>query len=199
MGKRNTPLESCAEAREAQSVSSNVSTRKQSSTMLPSVGSLSHSAGSCKPCAWFWKPKGCVNGTECKHCHLCPQDELRRRKKAKVSQLKGEKSEDPQDDILEADPRSIVSERASTYNGSVCHMEQGTVDEDSVDISAPNNGHDSSNISKFAADPQDDNLEADTRSIVPERASTYTGSVCHMAQGTVGEESVNMSVPKNGD
>jgi len=46
-----------------------------------SVGSRLHSAGYCKPCAWFWKPKGCLNGAECRHCHLCPKGEITRRKR----------------------------------------------------------------------------------------------------------------------
>eukprot|EP00439_Symbiodinium_sp_Y106_P082910 s679_g22.t1 len=46
----------------------------------PSVGSQQHGTGECRPCAWFWK-KGCLNGRECLHCHLCPEGELRRKKK----------------------------------------------------------------------------------------------------------------------
>jgi hypothetical protein len=49
----------------------------------PSHGSTLHSSGNCRPCAWFWKPKGCQNGRECGHCHLCPEGELRERKKNK--------------------------------------------------------------------------------------------------------------------
>ncbi|CAJ1422409.1 unnamed protein product, partial [Effrenium voratum] len=51
-------------------------------TPLPSRGSAKHSAGECRPCAWFWK-KGCLNGELCQHCHLCPEGEIRRKKKAK--------------------------------------------------------------------------------------------------------------------
>lgn len=36
-----------------------------------------------KPCAWFWKPRGCQNGRHCEHCHLCPEGELKERKKQK--------------------------------------------------------------------------------------------------------------------
>ncbi|CAK9073315.1 unnamed protein product [Durusdinium trenchii] len=46
---------------------------------LPSVGSARH-GGSCLPCAWFWKPQGCLNGDACLRCHLCPAGELKRRK-----------------------------------------------------------------------------------------------------------------------
>merc|ERR1712048_952941 len=55
---------------------------------LPSAGAVLHSQGSCKPCAWFWKPQGCKNGAECRHCHLCSPEELDRRKKDKVSRLR---------------------------------------------------------------------------------------------------------------
>jgi len=46
-----------------------------------SVGSSLHGTGECKPCAWFWKPQGCQNGEECMHCHLCPHNAIRDRKK----------------------------------------------------------------------------------------------------------------------
>jgi len=49
---------------------------------LPSTGSALHALGKCRPCAWFWKPKGCTNGQECAHCHLCPDRELKERKRA---------------------------------------------------------------------------------------------------------------------
>lgn len=46
-----------------------------------SLGSTLHQFGTCKPCAWFWKPSGCTNGAQCRHCHLCPFGELGRRKR----------------------------------------------------------------------------------------------------------------------
>lgn len=49
----------------------------------PSRGSLLHASGQCKPCAWFWKAQGCKNDQDCQHCHLCPEGELKERKKAK--------------------------------------------------------------------------------------------------------------------
>jgi len=56
---------------------------------LPSPGSAEHGTGECKPCAWFWKPQGCSNGANCGHCHLCPQGELKARKKLKRASLRG--------------------------------------------------------------------------------------------------------------
>lgn len=50
-----------------------------------SKGSELHGTGACRPCAWFWKPAGCQNGEACQHCHLCPEGELRARKKAKAA------------------------------------------------------------------------------------------------------------------
>jgi hypothetical protein len=47
-----------------------------------SLGSVLHGSGECKPCAWFWKPGGCQNGRQCRHCHACPQGELIARRKA---------------------------------------------------------------------------------------------------------------------
>mmetsp|Transcript_80917 Transcript_80917/g.187934 ORF Transcript_80917/g.187934 Transcript_80917/m.187934 type:complete len:392 (+) Transcript_80917:97-1272(+) len=50
---------------------------------LPSHGSALHSMGTCRPCAWFWKPRGCQNGRDCCHCHLCPVGAIKARKKAR--------------------------------------------------------------------------------------------------------------------
>lgn len=49
---------------------------------LPSVGSAGHAAGRCKPCVFFHKDEGCVNGPTCNFCHLCePEEKLRRKRK----------------------------------------------------------------------------------------------------------------------
>merc|ERR1712039_888059 len=52
-------------------------------TQLPSEGSIGHSAGVCRPCAWFHSANGCKTGTSCKFCHACAPGELKRRKKEK--------------------------------------------------------------------------------------------------------------------
>lgn len=54
----------------------------------PSHGSVLHVEGSCRPCAWFWKPSGCKNGQNCGHCHLCPSSEIKSRKRAKQTILR---------------------------------------------------------------------------------------------------------------
>jgi len=51
-------------------------------------GSRWHSQGTCVPCAWFWKPQGCQNGQECRHCHLCPEGEIKARKKKKLAAMR---------------------------------------------------------------------------------------------------------------
>lgn len=47
-----------------------------------------HESGQCRPCAWFYKKPGCQNGDSCGYCHLCPEGELKARKKSKVLLLK---------------------------------------------------------------------------------------------------------------
>ncbi|CAE7945498.1 unnamed protein product [Symbiodinium sp. KB8] len=54
---------------------------------LPSIGSAAHGVD-CRPCAWFWKSEGCKNGKACRHCHLCPEGEIRRKKKMKQEDIK---------------------------------------------------------------------------------------------------------------
>lgn len=58
-------------------------TLRESLLKLPSRGSSLHkcSHDTCSPCAFFHAPGvGCQMGAECKHCHLCPPGEFRRRK-----------------------------------------------------------------------------------------------------------------------
>mmetsp|Transcript_45825 Transcript_45825/g.82650 ORF Transcript_45825/g.82650 Transcript_45825/m.82650 type:complete len:230 (-) Transcript_45825:73-762(-) len=42
-----------------------------------------HAQGLCRPCAWFWRPQSCLHGDACDHCHLCSEQEIKDRKKAK--------------------------------------------------------------------------------------------------------------------
>lgn len=55
---------------------------------LLSKGSMHHASGECQPCAWFWKPQGCLNGWACLRCHLCPPGEVKKRKKAQLKLVK---------------------------------------------------------------------------------------------------------------
>eukprot|EP00913_Durusdinium_trenchii_P026640 g24996.t1 len=60
---------------------------------VPSLGSAAHGTGLCRPCAWLWKPGGCQNGSECRHCHLCPEGELKARRKVKAELARQESLE----------------------------------------------------------------------------------------------------------
>ena len=50
-----------------------------------SVGSVDHvdheqvppGLEPCRPCAWYWRPQGCLNLEECRHCHMCPKSALK--------------------------------------------------------------------------------------------------------------------------
>lgn len=70
-------------------------TKSQSLPNLPleggeraSIGSAAHGSGECTPCAWFWKPDSCLNAQDCRYCHLCPDGELKKRKKQKVAKMR---------------------------------------------------------------------------------------------------------------
>eukprot|EP00929_Paragymnodinium_shiwhaense_P120917 TRINITY_DN9299_c0_g1_i1.p1 TRINITY_DN9299_c0_g1~~TRINITY_DN9299_c0_g1_i1.p1 ORF type:complete len:479 (-),score=115.40 TRINITY_DN9299_c0_g1_i1:300-1736(-) len=53
------------------------------SAELPSIGSLGHAIGTCKPCAFHWKPAGCSNASSCTFCHLCDGSAKKERQKQK--------------------------------------------------------------------------------------------------------------------
>ncbi|CAE8585600.1 unnamed protein product, partial [Polarella glacialis] len=62
-----------------------------SAASLPSKGSANHGLDTgiaCRPCAWFWKEQGCQNDKDCGYCHLCPEGELKCRKKSKVAAMR---------------------------------------------------------------------------------------------------------------
>lgn len=48
-----------------------------------------HQRGDCSPCAYFYaKVDGCRKGFECSFCHLCPADEIKKRKKQKIKAIR---------------------------------------------------------------------------------------------------------------
>jgi hypothetical protein len=55
-----------------------------------SLGAAGHYEGTCKPCAWNWKPAGCSKGSDCDFCHLCGEDALRQQRRQKVARLREE-------------------------------------------------------------------------------------------------------------
>jgi len=67
----------------------------------PSVGSAEHGKTGpdglpvCQPCAWFYKETGCKNGQTCRYCHLCPNGELKNRKKMKIARLRNQDDSTP--------------------------------------------------------------------------------------------------------
>merc|ERR1712039_543455 len=60
-----------------------------------SIGSELHGRGECKPCAWFWRPQGCSNGEECRHCHVCDPNQIKLRKKARAVAQRSAKAQQP--------------------------------------------------------------------------------------------------------
>mmetsp|Transcript_19474 Transcript_19474/g.51532 ORF Transcript_19474/g.51532 Transcript_19474/m.51532 type:complete len:343 (-) Transcript_19474:299-1327(-) len=67
----------------------------------PSAGSLQHGLiddkgePACQPCAWFYKTSGCNNGPACRRCHVCPEGELKTRKKQKIARLRNADGSSP--------------------------------------------------------------------------------------------------------
>ncbi|CAK8993666.1 unnamed protein product [Durusdinium trenchii] len=57
------------------------------SEKCPSVGSIDHELGTCKPCAFVFKKngkQGCDSGKDCNFCHLCPPGEKKRRRRGLI-------------------------------------------------------------------------------------------------------------------
>ncbi|CAJ1362753.1 unnamed protein product [Effrenium voratum] len=89
---------------------------------LPSVGSQRHGSG-CLPCAWFWKPQGCLNGAACLRCHLCPAGELKRRKgeqKAKRAAARAESPDSDEEQEAQSELPSVGSRLHATGQCKPC-------------------------------------------------------------------------------
>jgi len=50
---------------------------------LPSIGSLCHGQGCCKPCGFVHHKDGCSAGVSCNFCHLCPPGAIERQRQKK--------------------------------------------------------------------------------------------------------------------
>jgi len=50
---------------------------------LPTIGSVGHWNGTCRPCAFM--ARGCSSGVSCPFCHLCDPNEKKRRRKDKIT------------------------------------------------------------------------------------------------------------------
>jgi len=58
---------------------------------FPTVGSIAHFDGSCKPCAFF-HTKGCMQGPSCEFCHLCDASERKKRRKEKIAMMREQRA-----------------------------------------------------------------------------------------------------------
>jgi hypothetical protein len=61
----------------------------------PSQGAKDHGTGTCKPCAWFHHAEGCRHGVNCEFCHMCPNGEIKKRKKEKQKLIRAMKEITP--------------------------------------------------------------------------------------------------------
>ncbi|CAK0876904.1 unnamed protein product [Prorocentrum cordatum] len=52
---------------------------------LPSLGSRRHATGACQPCAFLYT-KGCASGVLCQFCHLCDEQVLSARRRARFGE-----------------------------------------------------------------------------------------------------------------
>lgn len=55
------------------------------------IGTELHFLGQCRPCAWHWKPQGCLSGPKCVFCHVCPEGRVKLRRKEHLATLSREK------------------------------------------------------------------------------------------------------------
>ena len=57
-----------------------------------SRGSSEHESDKCRPCVWYWKSRGCTQGTACDFCHLCGPEMAKIRRQQKIRALKEQHS-----------------------------------------------------------------------------------------------------------
>lgn len=87
---------------------------------LPSIGSMLHREGGCKPCTFF-HTRGCENKSECEFCHLCGPGEKKRRLKA----LKHTKREETLSALLRA--KAKLASYSYTSGGSLDNLDMDMI------------------------------------------------------------------------
>lgn len=98
----------------------------------PSPGSALHGQldangePACQPCAWFYKGSGCQNGATCRRCHLCPEGELKIRKKLKIAKLRSAEAAAAAAEGLSPGPAGLSPLPASSA-GSVANSPPGAL------------------------------------------------------------------------
>jgi len=80
---------------------------------VPTVGSVEHGTGNCRPCAFFYK-QGCENGVQCVFCHLCDPGEKRRRQKGKKASFRQREMEQQVDQHAEELPEPLEMATSGT-------------------------------------------------------------------------------------
>jgi len=65
-----------------------------------SLGSELHHLGTCSPCAWYWKPRGCSLEERCQYCHQCTAGQLKQKRKEKDATLRQQRIEGSQTNAL---------------------------------------------------------------------------------------------------
>mmetsp|Transcript_61892 Transcript_61892/g.147658 ORF Transcript_61892/g.147658 Transcript_61892/m.147658 type:complete len:231 (-) Transcript_61892:16-708(-) len=83
-----------ATAEEADVVPASASASAPGPESFPTIGSMAHFDGTCKPCAFF-HTKGCQQGSNCEFCHLCDASERKKRRKEKIAVLREMRATDP--------------------------------------------------------------------------------------------------------
>jgi len=74
-----------AEESDAESTKLETSRLPYEMHLAPVEMQLAHASGTCHPCAYYYqKEDSCRLGVECKFCHLCPPDAVKKLKKMKL-------------------------------------------------------------------------------------------------------------------
>lgn len=109
------------------------------------LGSAEHATGACRPCAWFWKQGGCRTGRFCTHCHLCPEGELKARRKAKVLSLRlGSTTPKSETNIRSPDSISPCPPGLSLFERSHNVFADGGISESETTVGTSSDGGDGS-------------------------------------------------------
>lgn len=60
---------------------------------LPSIGSVGHSYGLCRPCGFVHHKGGCTAGADCSFCHLCPPGTIEKQRKMKRQLVRSQRQQ----------------------------------------------------------------------------------------------------------
>jgi len=104
---------------------------------LPSIGSLGHGQGCCKPCGFMHHKDGCSAGVGCNFCHLCPPGTIERQRQKQRKLVRAARRDSAHQNSSLPMPGTSPSDGSVTPPEHYAPSECSTVDTQGAEVETP--------------------------------------------------------------